>query len=124
MATNKLLTWWNEHQVNIKNGFSNNYHRIDRWFTRLSANITRWVIIGIIINIIVATIFPDFLSKYPAIYGWFNFWADFGNICIEITLKAFYAIFSKEYTIMQFWSEYTPIIQEFFKNFAMWVTSL
>lgn len=45
---------------------------IREWSERMAVRITRWVIIGLILNVIASTIMPELPSKCPVLFGFFD----------------------------------------------------
>lgn len=114
---NNVRNWWNTHRTDIARA------RRDFWrgFDRLSRNITRLIVIGVLVNI-VASLYPEFPERFPVIYGWFDGWLQFGEFLFKVALGSLYAIFTGNFG--EFWVEYGEALKELAHQFTNWMATI
>lgn len=121
MNTNNIKNWWINNHLQIKQDLERSIRRLDHWFDRLVANTVRLMIIGVIINL-VTSFYPDFKNRFPAIYGWFDGWLQFGEFVSRAALSGIYSFFTGNWT--EFWTEYNEAFQELLHQFTNWIGNI
>lgn len=98
----------------------------ERKLTKLVAEfveaLTCAILIGIMLNIISASIYPEFPTKFPTIFGFYDQWAQFGEILFKSIIKFVDAIFRGNFS--GFAEEFSQAITEWFSQFLNWVETL
>lgn len=72
------------------------FRRLERGLDRVSRNVIRLMIIGIILNI-VASLYPEFSERFPIIYGWFDGWLQFGEFEVKAGLGCIYSFIISDF---------------------------
>lgn len=99
-----------------------NKKTIAKVLTRISRNITILITIGIILNVINSYFCPELSEKFPAIYGWFDGWAQFGNFVFTVAFKGIYSLLTGH--LAEFRTEYTEACKDLFQQFVSWINTL
>ena len=115
---NHLRNWWSTNHTEVEQGIDNFW----RGFDRISRNITRLMIIGVILNVIVAYFYPEFPERFPAIYGWFDGWLQLGEFAIKAALNGIYSLFTGHWN--EFWTEYNEAFRELWQQFVNWLGTI
>ena len=119
---NRIRTWWNNNHEQVEQNVEQGGRRLDRGFNRLARNITRLMIIGVILNVVARYFYPDFPERFPAIYGWFDGWLQLGEFAVKAALSGIYSLFTGRWS--EFWAEYNEAFQELLQQFTNWLGTL
>ena len=119
---NRIRTWWNTNHANIEQDVIEGTRRIGRGMDRISRNIGRLILMGVIINVISNYFYPEFATRFPIIYGWFDGWLQLGEIALKAGLGGIYAFFTGNFS--EFWSEYSSAVNEAIQQFVNWLSMI
>ena len=115
---NRLRTWWTTNHEQVGKTLSRGYRRTGRFLNRLARNISRILLIGVILNVV----YPEFADRFPALYGWFDGWLQFAEFAIKAVFGSISALLAGKFP--EFWCEYTNAFQQLFQQFVDWIGSL
>lgn len=115
---NTIRNWWRNNQTNLMESLSD----LGSGFERIVINITRLMIIGVVVNIIASYFYPEFPERFPIIYGWFDGWLQLGELALKSAIGAIYSIFTGNFS--EFWAEYTASCEEFWSQFVNWLSQI
>ncbi len=112
---------------NINDRFANVFRLLRNmlsWFVDLldwlSINIMRFAMIGILLNIISSNFYPEFPSRFPIIYGWFDGWLQFLEFGAKAAVGTVYSFFTGN--LSEFWPEYTASFDSLKYQFVTWLS--
>ena len=113
-----IRNWWYNHRTDVELAV------LDFWegFDRISHNITRFMVIGVILNIVVSKLYPEFSQRFPVIYGWFDGWLQLGEFVLKGALGGIYSFFTGNFN--EFWTKYDLAFQELLHQFSSWLSTL
>ena len=118
----RIRTWWNNNHTNIEHDVEQETRRFVRGINRIADNIARLIIIGVIINVIASYFYPEFLERFPVIYGWFDGWLQLGEFAVKAGFAGIYALFTGHWS--EFWAEYSSATTELIQQFVNWLGTL
>ena len=87
---------------------------------RISGNIGRLILMGVIVNVIASYFYPEFPERFPIIYGWFDGWLQLGELALKAGLGGTYAFFTGNFG--EFWAEYSNAVNEAIQQFYNWLS--
>jgi predicted PurR-regulated permease PerM len=119
---NRIKVWWSNNHERVEQNVEHGARRLGRGFDRIVRNITRLMIIGVILNVVASYFYPDFPEKFPAIYGWFDGWLQFGEFAVNAALNGIYSLFIGQWS--EFWTEYNEAFKELVQQFTNWLSTL
>lgn len=118
----RIRNWWTDNREHVIHEVRQASERLGIEFDIIITNITRLMIIGIILNVVAVYFYPDFPEKFPVIYGWFNSWLQFGEFAIKAAFSGIYALFTGNWS--EFWTEYTEAFREALQYSKEWMSAL
>ena len=119
---NRIRTWWDNNYYQVEQNVVDGVGRFCDGVENLARNIVRWMIIGIILNVIAKYFYPDFPERFPTIYGWFDGCIEFGEFMFKVALRGIYSIFTGHWS--EFWTDYTETVQNLLQQFTNWITTI
>lgn len=119
---NHARTWWSNNHERVMYNVKQAFRRLGEFMDKLTRNIIRLMIIGIILNVIANYFWPDFPEKFPAIYGWFDCWLQFGEFAFRTALNGISALFTGHWS--EFFIGFKVAFQELLHQFGIWFSSL
>ena len=119
---NRIKTWWSNNHEPVEQNVEQSVRRLGRGFNRLARNITRLMIIGVILNIVASYFYPEFPERFTIIYGWFDGWLQFGEFAVKAALGGIYSLFTGQWS--EFWAEYNEAFQELLQQFTNWLSNI
>lgn len=117
---NKIRTWWTNNHTAIEQNAVEGTRNICSGLDRITRNIGRLILMGIIINIISNYFYPEFSTRFPIIYGWFDGWLQLGELALKAGLGGIHAFFTGNFS--EFWAEYSNAINEAIQQFVNWLS--
>lgn len=106
----------------ISNWCNTNIPNMVRVMRDLGRNIVRLVTLGVLVNIVATSFYPEFPERFPVIYGWFDGWAQFGEFAVRAVLGGGYAFFTGNWN--SFWAEYATAFHELLHQFTQWLATI
>lgn len=122
MCINRIKKWWKGNCTDIKHCVNAVAKKNIKWVRRIARFTCRMILIGVIINVISNCFYPEFIDRFPAIYGWFDGWVQFGEFTIKSWLAGTYALFTGNG--YEFWIEYNEALWELVHQLGDWLSSL
>lgn len=119
---NRIRTWWSNNHEQVEENVEQGVRRLIRGFDRVARNITRLMIIGVILNVVASYFYPDFPERFPVIYGWYAGWLQFGEFAVKAGLNGIYSFFTGHRS--EFWNEYNEAFQELLQQFTNWLNTI
>ena len=122
----KISLWWNSkgssEAQNIWRKIRNVARRGERALIRISRRIVRLMVIGFIINIVTNYFYPEFSTRFPVIYSWFDGWLQLGEFAVKGGIKLVYSVFTGNFS--SFYSSYTAEYHEMVQRFISWLANI
>lgn len=115
---NRIKTWWSNNHVQIKQ----NVQKLGKCSNKLGKIISRFMIIGIILNVITRFFYPEFPERFPTIYGWFDGWLQFGEFIFKTAFGGIYSLFSGH--LSEFSAKFFEALQALWHQFTNWLSSI
>lgn len=112
----RIRDWFVNHRTEIKSIAG----KFFQWIDRISRNIGRLILMGVIINVISNYFYPEFPTRFPIIYGWFDGWLQLGELAIKAGLGFIYSFFTGN--LNEFWSKYSTAVNEAIQQFVNWLS--
>ena len=119
---NHIRTWWSNNHEQVGENLSRGRHRTARFINRLARNITRCLVIGVILNVIVHHFYPEFAERFPVLYGWFDGWLQLFELGLKAVFGSIYALFTGHFG--EFWAEYQEAFNQMCQQFTTWLSNL
>lgn len=117
---NKIKAWFTTKSQKIT--LEDLCQRLEKAIVRFARLVGKMFIMGIILNIIASSFWPELPEKCPVIFGWFNGWVQLVEFLYETLLKGIYAFFTGEFA--EFRQEVVQTGSELFNQFLSWLASL
>lgn len=131
----KICTWFKNHNTKDDNGnaetkstskspckFHLSISQIRRWYIGLIRLITRYIVIGIILNIVAAYFYPELPKRIPIIFGWFDGWMQFGEFAVKLALGFINAFFHGN--AIEFFGDVGEQFQVMWTQFVNWLSTI
>lgn len=130
---NKIMNWIKEQIQEFKNlckccpelkpkNNTNFERKLDQIFRGIIKNTSMWIIFGVVVNIITYNLYPEFSERFPAIYGWYDGWLQFGEFCFKTVLNFLYSLFT--WNLKDFWFDFNIALKDLFNQFINWLSML
>ena len=117
---NRLKNWWNNNYATVRQEVADETRRAFRRIDRIAGNISRLILMGVIVNVIASYFYPEFPERFPIIYGWFDGWLQLGELALKAALGGTYAFFTGNFG--EFWAEYSNAANEAIQQFYNWLS--
>ena len=117
---NRIRTWWKNNHTTIENNVIEGIRKIGKGVIKIFQNIDKLIIIGVIINVISNYFYPEFSTRFPIIYEWFDGWLQLGEFLLKAGLRGIYALFTGNFS--EFWAEFIIFVKEAFHQFLNWLS--
>ena len=115
---NAVRNFWDNNHTNVSIAIASILDGIDV----ICNNITRLMVIGIILNIVSSHFYPEFAERFPTLYGWFDGWLQLGEFAIKAALGAINAVFTGTWS--EFYTSCNVAFQEMWAQFLNWVSQI
>ena len=124
---NNLRNWWRRNRRYVEASARRTFYTLVDVFDSiigfidfLVGRVLRIIFIGILLNVMVSTVYPEFAERFPAIYGFYDGFIQLGEFLVTYGFKALHAIFTGH------WGEFDGIgiIQTEFHQFVNWIQNL
>lgn len=119
---NAIRTWWNNNHTNIEQNVEQGIRNLAQGLDRLARNITRLMIIGMILNVVASYFYPELPERFPTIYAWFDGWLQLGEFTLKAAIDGIYSLFTGHWG--EFWTEYDEAFRELLQQFTNWLSTL
>ena len=117
---NCLRNWWNNNHAAVRQEVADGTRRAFRRMDRISGNIGRLILMGVIVNVIASYFYPEFPERFPIIYGWFDGWLQLGKLSLKAGIGSTYAFFTGNFD--EYWAEYSNAVNEAIQQFYNWLS--
>ena len=117
---NRIRTWWANNHTAIEQNVVEGTRRLGRRMDRITQNIGRLILMGVIINVIASYFYPEFPTRFPIIYGWFDGWLQLGELALKAGLGGIYAFCTGNFS--KFWTDYSNAVNEAIQQFYNWLS--
>ena len=118
----RMRNWINRVASSIRSRMVRNRYRFGDVTVQLGRFVARCMAIGIIFNIIANYFWPEFPSRFPILYGWFDGWLTFGEYVYKVTIGGLYAMFTGNWT--SFKLEASKELARLWSQFCSWAAMI
>lgn len=115
---NRINNWLRLNQDDI----NRTSRRITRRLDRITDNFIRMMIIGLILNVVASSFYPELPERFPTIFGWFDGFLQLGEFALKVGLKVIYALFTGH--LGEFWDEYKDAFDSMWHQFCDWLANI
>ena len=113
-----IKKWWN----NSQKKWGKVLGTFGKVINRIALSVIRLMIIGVLVNIIASYFYPEFSSRFPVIYGWFDGWLQLGEFIYKTALGGIYSLFTGNFN--EFTIEVSANLHELWLQFIEWLSQI
>ena len=113
---------WERHHYMVRRNVEKAKDLFIKGMNEFARIMVKLMIIGIIVNIIASSFYPEFPERFPTLYGWFDGCLQFGEFIVKAGIYGIYSLLTGHWN--SFWAEYDAQFKELMNQASVWFSAL